>query len=327
MRKILNNNRGIALILTVMIVAAIFTLTLHFNTMMRSELYAAYNFQDGIKLEHIARSGFNCGLALLFEDAKTTAVDNGQEAWAHSKDLSALSGSLLDEGRFEVEIHDLAGRIQINRLVADDGQYDPVYQDLFVRLLHMVDPEMGAEEAEDIADAVKDWIDGDGTVTRFGAEESYYQDLDPPVNCRNGPLESLDELLLIKGMKRELFYGTGDHPGISAFLTVYGDETGRININTADPVILLSLSEDMDKNTVEEITAYRENEDNDLSDPGWYKTALGTNEDLIDPGLITVKSSLFEIRSKGIKDAMVKEIIGVVRRDGMKMNILTWKIL
>ena len=327
MWAILKDNRGFALIITVLIIAIIVTLTLQFNSSMRSELYAASNFKDNVRLGCMARSGVNCALALLFEDARSSSFDSMHEAWAHSGEFSSFSASFFDEGHFDVEINDLSGKIRINRLVAGNGSYDPQQKAILIRLFTLIFPDIEPEEAEDIADAIKDWIDQDNEMTRFGAEDSYYQGLESPYSCRNGPLESIEELLLIKGITGARFYGTENHPGLSRYLTVYDDDTGRININTVDPIILQALSVGMDADLVDQIIAYREDEKNDLSDPGWYKTALGTNEDILDPALIGTNSSLFEIKSRGTQDAMVKEYRAVVKRDNGDIRILSWKIL
>ena len=114
-------------------------------------------------------------------------------------------------------------------------------------------------------------------------------------------------------------------PELAAHLTVHGE--GRININTADPVVLNSLSVDMDQEMLEEMITYREDEDNELNDTDWYKTALGTNENILDPDLITTKSSYFAIRSKGIINSMTKEVLGTVKRDDNTIIILSWKSL
>ena len=326
MSKVLKNNRGVALILTLTIVALIVTLTLHFNAAMRSEIRGASNFRDGLRLACVAKSGFNFGLAILMEDAAENSFDSTGGMRALSKDLSSSSPSYFDGSRFEIEITDLSGRIQINRLITENGNYDPGQKAILIRLLGLVDPDIQSERAEDIADAIKDWMDRDNEITRFGAEESYYQELDPPYSCRNGPLEYLEELLLIKGITPSLFYGIDGNPGISRYLTVNNDDTGRININTAEPLVLQSLSGDMDSDLVDEIIEYR-NDNNDLSDPNWYKEALSTSEDIFDPNLITTKSSLFEIRSMGIQDVMVKEIRAVVERDNGNLVILSWKTL
>ncbi|MFC1867513.1 type II secretion system minor pseudopilin GspK [Thermodesulfobacteriota bacterium] len=324
MEKVLKDDRGVALILTIAIISIIVTLTLHFNAAMRSEFYAAANLRDEIRLGYIARSGFNCALAVIYKDAQETSHDSVHETWAHSKKFSSYSGSLFDEGRFEVLITDLTGKIPINQLFTKNGDQE---EKILVRLLTSEYFNIEPEEAEDIVDSIKDWIDGDNEITEFGgAEDSYYMALAPPYRCRNAPLTSLEELLLVKGITKELFYGSLEKPGISNHLTVHGN--GAININTADPLVLRSLSADIDPETVEEIVAYREDEENDLSNYSWYKTALGTNEDIISPDLITTRSSYFEIKSKGIKDNMIKEIKGVVERDNDKvLRIMSWGIL
>jgi general secretion pathway protein K len=323
MKRHLRDNRGVAIIIAVAIIGIIVILTLQFNKSMMSELYAAANLNDGIKLEYVARSGFNCALAVIREDDKET--DTLHDIWADFEYYSVYSSQLFEEGLFSVEISDLAGKIQINNLVGPDGNYSPVQKDLLIRLLTSEEFNMDMDEAEDITDAIKDWIDKDDEVTRFGAEDSYYQSLDSPYSCRNGPLDSLDDLLFIKGITRELYYGVAERPGIHDYLTVYGE--GRININTADPIILKVLSDDMDQQMVEEIIAYRQDEENDLNSPDWYKDALGTNEDIIHNGLITTKSNFFEIRSTAFKDSISRGIKGEILRDGATIRVLSWKTL
>ena len=114
MIKPLRDNRGIALILTILITSLIVALTLQFNRSMRSNLHAAANLRDGIKLGWIARSGFNGALAVLYVDASLGNVDTLREPWAHARIFSEVSAFLFDDGRFLIEITDLSGRIQIN---------------------------------------------------------------------------------------------------------------------------------------------------------------------------------------------------------------------
>ncbi len=58
------------------------------------------------------------------------------------------------------------------------------------------------------ADSILDWMDDDQVSRELGAESTYYQELDQPYDCRNGLPESLPELLFVKGVTREMFYGT-----------------------------------------------------------------------------------------------------------------------
>jgi len=59
------------------------------------------------------------------------------------------------------------------------------------------------------ADSILDWMDDDQTPRELGAEATYYQELDPPYSNRNGLPETLEELLFVKGVTRDMFYGTG----------------------------------------------------------------------------------------------------------------------
>jgi general secretion pathway protein K len=305
------------------VVSLIVALTLQFNTSMRANLHAAANLSDGIKLNCIARSGFNGALAVLHDDASSGNVDTLRENWAQARVFSEVLGSLFEDGRFLVEIMDLSGRIQINQLVDGDGNYNDTQKNLLLRFLGSPEFGLDPEEPENIVDAIKDWIDPDNEVTRFGAEHSYYQTLESPYPCKNKPLEFTEELLLVRGVTRELFYGTGESPGISYFLSAYGD--GRININTAPPLVLRALSDQIDQDLVEEMVAYRADEDNDLSDIVWYKNVPGMGDITIPSTLLTTSSTYFEIASEGIKEIMIKRIRGVVKRKDESLQILSWK--
>jgi general secretion pathway protein K len=322
--NILYNNKGIAAILAILIISIIVVLTLEFNTSMREEFHASVNSKDGIMLGYIAKSGFNFALAVLSEDESDS--DSLNDKWAILKNYSSYSNNLFDEGLFQVEVTDLQGRIQINQLINSGGEYNLKQKELLTRLLTSEEFDIEKEEAEDIIDNIKDWIDADDEVTRFGAESSYYQNLESPCSCRNGPIRSIEEMLLIKGITKELMFGEKGNSGLSRYFTLFGDGGGRININTAAPYVIGILSEGIDQDMVDDIVTYREDEDNDLKNTLWYKDAIGTDVDIIDPSLITIKSSYFEILSRGYRDNLVAGIKAVVRRNGDKFKILSWKV-
>ena len=107
-----------------------------------------------------------------------------------------------------------------------------------------------------LAAALRDFTDEDSTPLSEGAEQDYYNSLPRPYTIRNGPLASLDELLLVRGFTPALLHGypasrataTGDDAeqqrtarGLSQLLTVASydpdtanDGTYRVNLNSAD---------------------------------------------------------------------------------------------
>jgi type II secretory pathway component PulK len=60
---------------------------------------------------------------------------------------------------------------------------------------------------DELAAAVVDWRDADSDLTPGGGESEYYLLLGDPYECKNAPLETVEELLLVKGCSRELLFG------------------------------------------------------------------------------------------------------------------------
>lgn len=89
----------------------------------------------------------------------------------------------------------------------------------------------------DIMAAVADWEDEDSLLHLNGAEADYYASLPVPYACKNAPIEHIEELLLVRGVTPEIFYGTDERPGLRHFLSVEG-ESALLDINTASPLAL-----------------------------------------------------------------------------------------
>jgi DNA uptake protein ComE-like DNA-binding protein len=75
--------------------------------------------------------------------------------------------------------------------------------DTSVRDLLMALPGMTVETA----DAILDWMDEDDEPREFGAESEYYSSLTPPYSPKNGPLETVEELLLVRDVTPQLLFG------------------------------------------------------------------------------------------------------------------------
>lgn len=79
---------------------------------------------------------------------------------------------------------------------------------------------------EEMADSLLDWLDENADPGQSGAEESYYSSLSPPYAPANGPLHSIDELLMVKGWTPKLLYGEDvNHNGILDPSEDDGDKT------------------------------------------------------------------------------------------------------
>ena len=144
----------------------------------------------------------------------------------------------------EVQIVDLAGKVSINS----------VDEDLLRDILSACGVQVGVQQTV-VMNSILDWKDKDNMHRQEGAEKEYYMELDPPYGPKNGPMESIEELLLIKGVDRELYQGSKEHPGLIDFFTVYGEQTS-LDINSASPKAL-TIIEDFPLEVIEKIVAYR----------------------------------------------------------------------
>ncbi|NVM57645.1 MAG: type II secretion system minor pseudopilin GspK [Desulfobacterales bacterium] len=319
MRSLLRNSRGVALILTILIVGLIVALTLQFNRTMCTHVESAGNIGHGLKALYAAKSALSYGLAIVMEDSPQ--VDSLRDGWADCSDISANSQGLFAGGHFELQVEDLSSKIQINRLI--DDNIGPKIEKALINFLKLDEFGFDDENVDAIVDAIKDWIDADDDITPFGgAEDDYYRSLERPYHCKNRPLDSPEELLLVKGITPELFYGTEDRPGIAAHISVFG--AGKININTADPMVLRSLHQDITRTMAEDMVAYRLDEANDLSDPTWYKNVIGSDLEL--PDIVTTRSKCFRMTADGYMGDMTRQVVAVVERDDEDLRWLSWKI-
>ncbi|MCH5374078.1 MAG: type II secretion system protein GspK, partial [Planctomycetes bacterium] len=90
-----------------------------------------------------------------------------------------------------------------SQLPSDDEQLEDLDGENMARDLLMALPGMTVE----IADAILDWLDEDDEPREFGAELEYYSSLSPAYAPKNGPLETVEELLLVRGVTPQLLFG------------------------------------------------------------------------------------------------------------------------
>ncbi len=331
MFETVKNNRGIALLMTILIISLILVMTLRFNASMRSSITNASNLQDTISLDLMARSVFNAARAVLSVDAEESGYDTLHEDWANLEMVAQYFSYFFNYGRGGMNIEDHSGRFQINSLLKKQDETWIVNEEqkaVLFNLLSAEEFELADDDALNIIEAIIDWLDEDDEQLGFGgAENFYYQGLESPYSPRNGPMEFIEELLLVKGITDELYFGTGETAGLGSLLTPHGRD-GKININTADPLILGALSDQIDEDMVDGMLTFRDLEDNDLGDPNWYKSAPGFPGDItIPPGLITTSSTYFEIFTDVVMGDMRKKVRGMVLRGaGTGTELLYWKI-
>jgi general secretion pathway protein K len=202
--------RGFAQLVVLWALLLLGTLAMSFSFSMRTEALAARNGLDGARAYYQARTGIHRAVAQL----SAVPIDN------------VLSEPLVGEeedASYEARVESEGGKIDIN-LVPEERLKEVLRKG-----------GLSAEDAESVGDSILDWRDEDDMPRANGAETAYYSSLPDPVKIRNGKLQSIDELLAVKGVTPEL-YGRL----LSKVFTVHGLSLS-VDVNAAPVEVLRVL--------------------------------------------------------------------------------------
>jgi type II secretory pathway component PulK len=261
--------RGVALIAVLVVVAVLALAAYRFSDLMNAEYQAADSYQKSIQ----AKGGSDSAIAYLsatlandpyglntlngnlydnsiFQDVLVS--DNSDPAKRiRFSIVSPLSPDALAAGgtnqAFAYGVIDEAGKININALFKLDSSGTLLYNTL-MNLPNMTD---------DVANSIIYWIDPTATPRGSGATDEYYGTLNPSYSAKHAPLDSLEELLYVRGVTTDLLFGNDKNrngildegeddgtgvlnPGWESYLTAYSreqnvDSSGNPRIYVNDP--------------------------------------------------------------------------------------------
>ena len=171
----------------------------------RIDLMAVKNYGDRIQAHYLAVAGIEKAKALIFQNAR----ERSRSGRNHSGDLYNSPDQFRDvafgRGKFKVMrrgqenegggviygVSDEESRLNVNYATSEQ----------FTNLNRMT---------SEIAAAILDWR-GDGSTNAAAANADYYLSLQPPYKPRHGPLQTVRELLLVRGVTRDLLFGDDRH--------------------------------------------------------------------------------------------------------------------
>lgn len=214
-RYSLSTKKGSILIVALWSLFFLGALALVLNAHISPQIILASKLKERAKCYYLAKAGVKKTIQIIATD-ETIGYDALKDFYNDGQFKE------LGEGEFSIALMDEERKININKASAE----------LLKRLLGIAAGIVGPE-ASAIADSILDWRDGDNDAREFGAENSYYQGLSPSYPCKNKDFEVIEELLLVKGINRDIF------DKIEDVLTIYGQ--GAVNINTAPRIVLESL--------------------------------------------------------------------------------------
>ena len=321
MRKSIKSTRHGFFLVLVLIVVAIATMAVYsFTDLMLAYDDSAYLSGDIVQTKVNVESGAEA-VRLLLSEPPELRVDYGGvynnpqmfqavnvslgDDNSTPSNFSILAPGLNDEGRLaglRFGLQNESARLNINALPILENSSAGLMASVLTATADAEESTEGASSdniavsllltlpgmTEDIADAILDWLDEDEEVRPFGAEAEYYSTLPTPYVPKNGPVLSVEELLLVRGVTPMLLFGAdanrngvldGDEQqrfgasvetagslGWAAYLTVHGAEASkrrdgsfRVNVNQDDLELLYEeLSEALENDDYATfIAAYR----------------------------------------------------------------------
>ena len=225
------------------VMAILSVVALEFSFAMRTEITITKNHKEDLQRYAMAEGGVQRAITELIykhdtrlqQMKKTLSLEEippEQREWMADGRSYTLP---FDQGSCEIRIMSEAGKININTVSEV--------------LLRKVIGQLGLEgEGRDVVvDSILDWRDPDDFYRVNGAENDYYLSLKEPYYCKNGNLDSIEELLLIKGVTPDLYHGkkgtpggeegSADRVGLKDIFSIYSPGE-QVDINSATPLVM-----------------------------------------------------------------------------------------
>lgn len=311
-------SRGAVLLFVLALVALLAALAVQTVRTAQLEVFGAYSGIYSRQAGATVESGLLAAAALLLADMKDTESDNLTEDWALFPNLAAYPGAWFLGGHIEGRIEDESGKFPINSLHPGLADHT-VFQGIFLRLLTGAPFSLPASQADALLAALTDWLDTDDAPSNGGAEDAYYAAARLPYKVKNNSLDTMAELLLVKGFSRSLLYGHDGVPGLLSVLTVWG--SGLININTASPAVLAALPANLDASRAASLAATLDAYRRDpvrreaLTSMEWIDKASSDATIEWPRAALTIRSLYFSVRLEGRSGAAARRLFAVLKRE------------
>lgn len=353
--------QGIALVIVMIAITVLSILAAAFAFSMKVETKLAQNANSETELIWLGRSGVEFARYVLAQQRAINAepYDALNQVWAGGPGGMGTSNSVLagislkdyklGDGKFSITITDLERKFNINSVLSPPVQGGSQTQ-MLEQGLRLVGVDAG--DTANIAAAIFDWIDDNDAVMSGGAEKEYYQTLDPPYLPKNQPMDDITELLLIRGVTPEMYWGAistnytraafqnrqlglvrNSQPFMVGLVELFTPlSNGRININTASASVLQMLP-NVDESVAARIIELRSGfdgvqgteDDTPAGGPGAGSIETVLQSAGLNPGVApiaarfcTVRSDTFEVQVDAEVNGYKRTFYGILGRVSAK---------
>ncbi len=277
-------NKGAALVTVLMTLAIVLSVSTAIIARQQLDIRRSANILNMEQSLFYAYAVETWAKNLIAEDSY--ANDNFKEDWAKPLKLTEI-----DNGTLSGNIEDMQARFNINNLTAENTPLTSYNKRCFIRLMRRV----GIDEAkiEVLLKSLIDWLDSDKDIFPSDNSEDYdYLALKPPCYPPDFRMTSPTEFLLVNNTEY------GEWRKLAPYMTAL-PQTTAININTASPVVMESLGDNIDSFAIENLAELRKENPFGSVNDFIEKYKMFANRDInIDTSILSVNSGYFKLTAK-----------------------------
>ena len=228
-----DDSRGFALVAVLLVLALLGIAGVEFAHSMRLEAAAVRAWKEEIAAGHLAEAAVEQALREIAADVAYVVLAEDGDLSFYNRERTPLARLPrakvpLGSGHFSYRFTDEEARLNLNTVPPE--RIDRLLQSLGLE----------KTQRDTVVDSLQDWRDANEEHRLHGAEsDDYYLKQPVPYRSRNANLDSVNELLQIRGVTTALFRGSEGRPGLVDLVTV--KTAGQINLNTAKPLVLRAL--------------------------------------------------------------------------------------
>jgi type II secretory pathway component PulK len=347
------NRSGIALIIVMLVIVVLGILAGAFAYSMKVETTLARHATRSSDLDWAGRSGVEVAKWVLSQGlaGPQGPVGSIKREWG---DFGATNDALAEVDLKHYELTDGSRRV-VAVLSIDikdlDRKFNINVADEYILGQAMTLIGVDAAASSTIIGSILDWRDPDSKTHMNGTETDYYEGLDPPYYCKDGPIDDLSELLLVRGVTPAMYWGSSsggvppvlnrsshasrsmlDEPTYAVGLVdLFTPVSSRlINLNTASATVLQLCHPNISYDVAQSIIARRagmDGQEGTDDDMPFRSPAELLNPPI--PGLTpdaaqalavrsTVRSFCFEVHVSVDAQGTRREYVALLRRNGPK---------
>lgn len=299
---LIRSKRGAVLILALWVLGLLTVFAVNIGLRVRDRISLLSHLERRHRLQSLTEAGVMKAVALL---GKSATLDNslspGEKKQFLYDNPNQFQGIMMN-GRWRVRYDDYRDSAShpAERIGLQDEEskinLNLTDRQVIRNLIRLV-TDLSDQKVDDLADAIYDWRTfGSSGATGFFSDD-YYENLEFPYAPKKGNFETLDELLLVKGMDRDTY------DRLLNFATIYSG--GSLNINTASVAALAAIG--IPQKTISKINFVRSGPDN----------TLGTKDDFV----YTNRSEIFLYTAKVVEMEQQEQDLLMGAVDGNLLDV------